>query len=108
MRGKRRLANRRASSTFTNNGRLDPNIARPSRNGPDPYSSSFRRRVGLRLGCLALGTGDDDRVEVGDLAEPNEDAVAPWERRITDVSVVVFGLPLVELQHEHPLRQQAF
>src|SRR5687767_7686686 len=132
MRGKRRFANRRASSTFTNNGRLDPNIARPSGMELIPIPAAFAGHVRLRLGCLAIGTRDDDRVtvevldpelavtgpvaltfgripmrrhhhrcaelcralhdlvEVLDLAEPNEDAVASWEGRITDLSVVVF------------------
>ena len=50
----------------------------------------------------------DRCVEIGDFTEPHENAVARLDVWITDASVVVFGLPFVELQYEHTVRQEPF
>src|SRR5215218_2651380 len=72
--------------------------------------------VALALGGVAVRWSDDGRgeplgalhgrVEVGDVAEPQQDAVADLAVRVADAPVVVLDLAVVELQHQHAVGEQ--
>src|SRR5215211_4405024 len=72
--------------------------------------------VALALGGVAVRWSDDGRgeprgalhrrVEVGDVAEPQQDAVADLAVRVADAPVVVLDLALVELQHQRPVGEE--
>ena len=47
-------------------------------------------------------------VEVGDLTEPQQDTVAGFDVRISDPSMVVLGLPAVELEYEDTISEEPF
>lgn len=57
-------------------------------------------------GRSALPRAGDDVVEIGDLSEPKQHAVTRVAVRVADVAVVVFGFPVVELEHEHAVGQE--
>jgi hypothetical protein len=68
--------------------------------GRVPVRRSYNRRGELPSACRHL-------VEVGDVAEPQQHAVADLANLVDDPPVVVFDLAVMELEHQHPSRAAA-
>lgn len=66
---------------------------------------SMRRPYDGRGELLRAGHG---AVEVGNVAEPQQNAVADGSVRVTDSPVMMLDLAVVELKHQNPVGEQPF
>src|SRR4029453_8745099 len=66
---------------------------------------SMRRPYDGRGELLCAGHG---AVEVGDVAEPQQNAAADGAVRVTDSPVMMLDLAVVELKHQNPVGEQPF